>query len=191
MTLKPKAVQAFFIGTIFYFIHTSCVFSKTIELSLKKYSTSSPAFVASSFERVVSTTSAIQTPVQKVEFSVSPQELSDAGFIDVVKLSPVGKRFEAPVEYFRIAEQIPVVTSSVYTDCEDCSSLVLVYITEYATSSPVWANKENPMITTIDNRFHLKISVANRVLFIISSQEEAMFKLMQHLRERIILNKKN
>ncbi len=191
MSLKPKIVQALFISIIFYFIQASYVFSKTIGLPLKKYSTSSPDSVTSSFEQVVSTTPAIQTEIQKVEFSVSPQELSDAGFVDVVKLSPIGKRFETPVEYFRIAEQIPVATSSVRADCEDCSSLVLVYVTEYATSTPLWANQENPIVSRVGDRFHLKLSVANRVLFITSSQEEAVLKLMQHLRERIILNKKN
>jgi hypothetical protein len=128
------------------------------------------------------------TSVEKVDFLVTVAELESVGFKNVVKLSPSGTRFFLPTQYFRVQEVNNSTTS--LQDCEDCSSLLAVYTTPIiATGTPQWVKDQNPFIEKINGRMRAKTFVAGRVLFVNSPENSALQIFMQHMRQRIILNK--
>lgn len=147
------------------------------ETALFSYETSTPSFILVEPD----------PESQKIQFLTTIQDLSQVGFSKVEEVKPESSRFKIPVQYFRVGEHLDPQEAQL--DCVDCSNLVAVYITpQIVTSSPLWVVNNNPTIDTIGGRARIKLFVASRIIFIISSQEEYARKLAERLRERVILN---
>jgi hypothetical protein len=156
-------------------------------LMLKTHAQELPASSASARTSVTSTiaTSTYQSITSAPDFIITVNDISQAGFTGIEKLTPANGRFTEPVQYFKVEEQARSLQ-----DCDDCSQILSVYITPtFATTSPAWISEQNPVITKIGERISYKWFVGFRILYIIGPREDLIRKLAKDLRERIVLNK--
>lgn len=131
-------------------------------------------------------TSTYQSISSPPDFIITAQDISHAGFTSIEALQPQKGRFEEPVQYFHVGEDLPASPE----DCADCSNLLAIYITPvYATSSPAWILDENPVIKKKGNRIVYQWFIGFRILYIIGPEKDKIEKLAKDLRERIVLNK--